>query len=111
MKRAVPRVEVELFAIYSQEGVSGTHQGIVRDLSERGMLLHSAFPAEAGASFRLSFSLSTGKQVEGLAAQVVRASWIEKTDSQEGYKYNLMFADVSDKNKSALSSYLSALSV
>ncbi len=111
VKRAVPRVEVELFAIYSQEGVSGTHQGIVRDLSERGMLLHSAFPAEAGASFRLSFSLPAGKQVGGLAAQVVRASWIEKTNGQEGYKYNLMFADVSDENKSALSSYLSALSV
>ncbi len=110
VKRSSPRIEVELFAIYSQNGVSGTRQGIVRDLSARGMLLHSAFPAEAGTSFSLSFSLPSGKQVKGISAQVVRAAWMEETDGQKGYKFNLMFVDVSDENKSALSSYLSVMS-
>jgi adenylate cyclase len=109
VKRAGPRIEVELFAIYSQEDVSGTRQGIVRDLSARGMLLHSAFVAEAGNSLRISFSLPSGRQVKGISAQVVRATWMEETDGQKGYKFNLMFENVSDENKSALSSYLSVM--
>lgn len=110
VRRSSPRIEVELFAIYSQNGVSGTRQGIVRDLSARGMLLHSAFPAEAGASFCISFSLPSGRQVKGIMARVVQATWLEEKEGAEGYRFNLTFVDVSEENKSALGSCLSVIS-
>ncbi len=106
--RSSPRVETELFAIYSQDGVSGTRQGIIRDISEGGVMVHSGFPSEVGNSVRLNFSLPTGEQLTELEASAVRATSLE--DSDGGYQINLKFTDVDEDTKVKLGRYIQGLS-
>jgi c-di-GMP-binding flagellar brake protein YcgR len=103
VKRASPRVETEIFAIYGQEGETGTKQGIIKDLSEGGVRLHSGTPAEAGKSILLNFSLPSGEQLKDLSASVVRAASLEEDG---GTQINLKFTEISEINLNALSSFL-----
>ena len=106
IKRASPRVETEIFAIYSQEGLSGTRQGIIRDLSAGGMMVHSGFSADVGNIVQLNFSLPSGEQVKDLTASVVRTAGLEDS---EGSQINLRFMDVNEETQGILASYIDSL--
>ena len=83
MKRGAPRMDVELFAIYNQNDVTGTKQGIIRNLSAGGMALSSAFPSEAGNVFRLNCTFPPNGQVKDLPAKVIRTTWEEGPGGQK----------------------------
>ena len=83
VKRGAPRMDVELFAIYNQNDVTGTKQGIIRNLSAGGMALSSAFPAEAGNVFRLNCTFPPNGQVKDLPAKVIRTTWEEGPGGQK----------------------------
>jgi len=108
VKRTAPRADVEVFAIYNQEGVSGTRQGIIRNLSKGGALLHTSFPAEAGNAIKLNFSFPSGGQVKDLAGRVVRATWQEEA-GQKGFHVNLQFYDVTEEAAAAVSQFVSGI--
>ena len=99
-------METEIFAIYSQDGVSGTRQGIIRDLSAGGMMVHSGFSADVGNIVQLNFSLPSGEQVKDLTASVVRTAGLEDS---EGSQINLKFEDVNEKTKGILATYIESL--
>lgn len=105
IKRATPRADVELFAIYVQEGISGTRQGIIRNISAGGALIQTSFPADAGNSIRLNFTIPGGGPVKDLAGHVVRATWIEEA-GRKGYKVNLQFLDIGEEPRSIISQYV-----
>ena len=106
IKRTAPRADVELFAIYVQEGVSGTRQGIIRNISAGGALLQTSFPADAGNSIRLNFTIpGGGGQVKDLVGHVVRAAWIEE-GGRKGYMVNLQFPDIGEESRSLISQFV-----
>lgn len=106
VKRTTPRADVELFAIYVQEGVSGTRQGIIRNISVGGALLQTSFPADAGNSIRLNFTIAGGGgQVKDLVGHVVRATWTEE-GGRKGYMVNLQFLDIGEEARSVVSQYV-----
>ncbi|MEE9256926.1 MAG: adenylate/guanylate cyclase domain-containing protein, partial [bacterium] len=107
VKRTSPRVETEIFAIYAQDGVSGTRQAIIRDLSGGGVMLHSGFSAEKDNIIRLNFSLPSGDQVKDLPASVVRTSSLE--EGEEGFQINLRFTDMDEEAKKTITAYVQGL--
>ncbi|MBT3350172.1 MAG: GAF domain-containing protein [Nitrospinaceae bacterium] len=104
IERTSPRAVTEIFTIYSQEGIDGTRQGIIRDLSEGGAMAHSGFAAEAGNLVKLNFSLPSGEQVKEISAVVVRVSSIE--DEGAGFQINLKFVDMDENSRTILGTYV-----
>ena len=104
IQRTSPRAVTDVFTIYSQGGVDGTRQGIIRDLSEGGAMVHSGFAAEPGNLVKLNFSLPSGEQVKELRASVVRVSSIEEKGA--GFQVNLKFMDMDERSRAILSAYV-----
>ena len=109
-KRKTPRFGVRLPFDYSETpGIFLA--GLVADISEEGMCIHSVHQIETGANLKIRVFLSNEESVfdniEGTGKVIWRTLHVES--GWKGYKYGLYITQMAPENRERLERYLTML--
>jgi hypothetical protein len=107
-KRAHPRITVTL-PIECWETLDGSRGGLVRNVSEAGLLIHSIYGMDVGSELTIKVSFSMGYNFDSFVA-LARIVWkdVHTETAWEGYKYGLEFIQLSQENRQKLTELLTS---
>ncbi len=99
-RRKYPRVSINLPLEYRESDNSPPEGGLVSNLSEIGMLVHSIRDIPIGSEFETMVFFSNGFEFDGFRVKA-KAIWKDlhfETD-WKGYKYGLRFVDILQEDR------------
>ncbi len=102
-KRRHPRVNVDLALEYRVADAAKGQAGMVINVSEGGLLLHSINDMPVGAKLNISILFSKGFELNNIEvlAEIVRKNKYSGADRQE-YQYGLKFIDILEEDRQKL---------
>ncbi len=94
-RRKYPRVPINLPLEYREADNSPPEGGLVSNLSEIGMLVHSIRDIPIGSEFEAVVFFSNGFEFDGFRVKA-QAVWkaLHVEEGGKGYKYGLRFAQI-----------------
>ncbi len=102
-KRKHPRVNVDLALEYRVSNAAKGQAGMVLNVSEGGLLLHSVNDIPVGTKLNISILFSKGFELNNIEvlAEIVRKNKYSGADRHE-YQYGLKFIDIPEADRQKL---------
>src|SRR5512139_796735 len=106
-RRKYPRFNVDLPIQYNKIALSISHNGRIMNLSEGGMMMHSAERMEIGQHLKSKLTYILGSEIDTVEMQaevVWRSIYLNKAWGD--FRCGVKFLDVAEKDKAKLKTFL-----